>query len=77
MATDRLEKVATELLNALTPCADATGMNGPAFLMLAQEVEKMGVPVLDLTLAEVAVLVEHARQRYNRMEERLRSGVED
>lgn len=68
---DHLEETAAKLLAALEPVEAATGINGPCFIMLAQEVLASGVEPMALTLADVSLMLGKARVRYNRMEKRL------
>ncbi|GFO61187.1 hypothetical protein GMST_35120 [Geomonas silvestris] len=68
-----IEALESEIIEALQPCANALGWNGPAFYMLAQEVAEMGKVIGDVTLAELAQLCDQAGERYDRMCERLRT----
>ena len=72
MAVNVPEEFVAALLAALTPAADACELNGPCFYMLALAAAALDKAPVDLTLAEVAELVEAAGRRYNGMCERLR-----
>ena len=53
-----------EMLDALKPADDARDMNGPAFYLFCQAAAKIGKPVLELTLGEVAELMSMTREHY-------------
>jgi|GEM_PF-6460428 len=73
MISQPTEVFIMQLHEALTPCADACELNGPAFYMLAQELADTSGDLEDLTLGELAKAMSRARQRYERMCERLDS----
>lgn len=73
MTIQPTEVFVMQLHEALIPCADACELNGPAFYMLAQELADTDGGLEDLTLGELAKAMARARQRYERMCERLDS----
>lgn len=60
---------------ALQPCQDIQGLNGPANYMLMQELAGLEKYPAEITLGELAAAYRRAHDRYDAMCERLNSLV--
>jgi hypothetical protein len=58
---------------ALQPCQDIQGLNGPAGYMLMQELAGLEKAAEEITLGELAAAYQRAHKRYDAMYERLNS----
>lgn len=69
---EQRDLILLDLSDVAMACADAHELNGPAFFMFFQEIEKLGRPVRQVTVGELVEAIQRAKGRYHLMYNRLR-----